>query len=218
MAKPKLLDLCCGAGGAAMGYHRAGFDVVGVDLVPQPHYPFKFYRLDAVAFARLYAGDFAAVHASPPCQRHTAITKGTNAAKHAAYPELIAPIREQLKLAGAPYIIENAVSAPLVSPVMLCGIMFGLRVIRHRLFECSWPADAPAHIEHDDLTGNWRHGKANRGRYFAVYGTGGSRGTLAQWRAAMGIGWMTKAELREAIPPAYTKYLGQQLLHQVVAA
>lgn len=201
-----------------MGYYRAGWEVHGVDIKPQPHYPFKFTKFDAVSFARAYAGDYDAVHASPPCPRYSTMTKGTNAARLESYPDLIDPLRQILKMAGGPYIIENVQSAPLISPVTLCGLMFALRVFRHRLFETSWAADSPAHIAHDSITGNWRHGQANRGKYFAVYGTGGSRGTVQQWRAAMGIGWMTKPELALAIPPAYTTYLGKQMVHQLRGA
>jgi DNA (cytosine-5)-methyltransferase 1 len=139
--KPRVLDLFCGAGGASMGYHRAGFEVVGVDLVPQPHYPFVFVQADALTYP---LDGFEVVVASPPCpgySRATAFHRGARA-KH---PLLIEPIRERFKAQGVPYVIENVEGAPLLHPILLCGTMFGLRSIRHRLFESNVPLLQPHH-------------------------------------------------------------------------
>src|SRR3990167_5832997 len=129
----RLLDLFCGAGGAAMGYHRAGFDVVGVDINPQPRYPFEFHQADALTFP---LDGFDAIHASPPCQAYTAMRRlGKNAGSNA--PELVDPIRSRLVGSGVPWVMENVVGSPLLNPLMLCGSSFGLGVQRHRLFEGS---------------------------------------------------------------------------------
>ena len=139
--KPRLLDLFCGAGGAAMGYHRAGFEVVGVDNRPQPNYPFEFWQRDALLVLRTCDPfDFDAIHASPPCQAFTAYQRTCNVGD---YPDLIAPVRELLKATGLPYVIENVHGAPLLESVVLCGSQFDLDVQRHRLFETNWPLDAP---------------------------------------------------------------------------
>jgi len=143
--KPKALDLFCGAGGASMGIFRAGFDVTGVDIAPQPRYPFEFRQGDALA-ADLRGYDF--VWASPPCQRYT---RAQNAAKNAhAHPDLVAPIRAKLEAWGGPWIIENVVGAPLVNPLTLCGLAFGLNVKRHRLFESNCFLLAPPCPSHDE--------------------------------------------------------------------
>lgn len=124
MTKPKLLDLFCGAGGAAMGYHRAGFEVTGIDINPQPHYPFKFIQADAMTYP---LGGFDCYHASPPCQRYSILTRGLHQDRIENYPDLIAPIRDRLLHTGKPYVIENVEGARklLINPVKLCGTMFG---------------------------------------------------------------------------------------------
>src|SRR3990172_8007103 len=148
----KLLDLLCGAGGAAMGYHRAGFDeIVGVDFKPQKHYPFTFVQADALEYVAAHGREFDAIHASPPCQRYSNMTKrwgiGIN------HPNLIGPVRERLQEIGIPYVIENVKGAPLENPVMLCGSMFGrgaseYGLRRHRYFEASFTLWAPASCAH----------------------------------------------------------------------
>lgn len=145
--KPRLLDLFCCAGGAAMGYHRAGFDVIGVDIEKRPRYPFPMLRCDVLDMDYRFLRTFDAIHASPPCQAHSDLAKrNKNADK---WPKLIPPTRKMLREAGVPYIIENVEGAPLIDPVVLCGTMFpGLRVLRHRLFECSFPVQAPPHGKH----------------------------------------------------------------------
>jgi DNA (cytosine-5)-methyltransferase 1 len=202
-----------------MGYHRAGFEVVGVDFMPQPRYPFEFYRAEALRFlAKGGRSDhlhvFDAVHASPPCQRWSDLAKrNRNADK---WPDLIAPTRELLEATGLPYVIENVEGAPLHDPITLCGASFPeLRVIRHRLFESNIPLVAPEHKPHP-LVFTHDKRKAHYGKldqdtaYVQV--TGGGNCTVANKRDAMGIDWMTGAELNEAIPPAMTEWIGTQLL------
>ena len=214
----KLLDLFCGAGGAGMGYHQAGFDVVGVDCEPQPNYPFDFYQGDALAYLLEYGHEFDAIHASPPCQGYSALGKGTNANSH-KHPKFIDSTRQLLKATGLPYVIENVPQSPLENRITLCGEMFGLGVIRHRWFESNVLVMQPEHIPHRGLVRGWRHGKMQDGPYLAVYGRGGYKGTLDEWRRAMGIDWMTRvAEFNNAIPPAYTKYMGQWLAMAVIGA
>jgi DNA (cytosine-5)-methyltransferase 1 len=223
MRKPLLLDLFCGGGGAAAGYFQAGFEVLGVDLHPQPHYPYTFLQMDALEFlselnpATTRAGGrrFVAVHASPPCQHHTALAKGTNANQY-THPELIEPTRELLAATGLPYVIENALTAPLRDPVMLCGEMFRLPLLRHRLFETNWFLPQPEHPPHRGRVAGWRHGVKYDGPYIAVYGNGGGKGSLEDWQAGMEIDWIpTKTVLCECIPPAYTRYVGKYLLGEL---
>jgi site-specific DNA-cytosine methylase len=130
--KPRLLDLFCGAGGAGMGYHRAGFEVVGVDIAPQPHYPFEFHQGDALEYLAAHGHEFDAIHASPPCQRYSSIQRITKN-KH-KWPDLVDPVRQLLIKSGKPYVIENVQGAPLRVDAFMCGSMFGLGMIRHRIF------------------------------------------------------------------------------------
>ena len=208
-AKPRLLDLFCGAGGAAKGYADAGFEVVGVDLAFQPHYPYEFHQADALRFP---LDGFDVVHASPPCQAYSDLQKRTGR----LYPRLIGPVRERILKVGIPYVIENVEGAPLRDPLMLCGTMFPeLRVLRHRLFESSVSLTAPPHGKHplvftyDKRKGHY--GKLDQDTAY-VQVTGGGNCTVANARAAMGIDWMTKDELNEAIPPAYTRWIGELLV------
>jgi DNA (cytosine-5)-methyltransferase 1 len=204
----KVLDLFCGAGGASMGLHRAGFDVTGVDIKPQKNYPFRFIQADALTVS-LRGYDF--IWASPPCQRYSAgAAKWGTAQKH---PDLIRVIRERIG-ADRQYVIENIVPAwpYLIRPVLLCGQMFKLGVFRHRLFESSF-----ALMVHDDPQ---HDGHIGDGRYHTVTGHSGGRssrdgwvgGSVADWRKAMGIDWMTGAELSQAIPPAYSEFIGKQAI------
>jgi DNA (cytosine-5)-methyltransferase 1 len=237
----KLLDLFCCAGGAAMGYHRAGFDVYGVDLDPQPRYPFAFHQGDAIAvLSRLIDGgsvtftrndgelpevltlaDFDAIHASPPCQLFTSAPSNK-----ANFHDLVNPVRELLHQVGVPWVIENVVGAPMVEPAVLCGTQFGMRaddvdgvplkLVRHRLFESNVHLSAPTACNHDRtvLTAS-------------VYGAGG--GWTPQHRDSdarrggyipatsviqklMGIDWMSKHEMSESIPPVFTEHVGGQLM------
>lgn len=210
----RLLDLFCCAGGAAMGYHRAGFEVVGVDVAPQPRYPFAFIQADALSLDMRFIRSFDAIHASPPCQRFSDLAKRNGNAD--AWPDLVGPIRDLLVASGLPYIIENVEGAPLIDPVMLCGTMFPeLRVIRHRLFESNISLTAPAHGKHP-LVFTMDKRKAHYGKLnewtSPVQVTGGGNCSKAAAADAMGIDWMTKNEMNEAIPPAFTEHLGRQLM------
>jgi DNA (cytosine-5)-methyltransferase 1 len=236
--RPRLLDLFCGAGGAAVGYHRAGFDVVGVDIKPQPNYPFTICVDDALDFLRrLIDGDmphgwsnmsidgsefcnFDAIHASPPCQFYASLSKGE-------HWRSIPPTRELLQQTGLPYVIENIQDAAwdMHDPARLCGSMFGLHVRRHRLFEASVPLMVPS-CHHNNYT---RRIKAYYGKKGWVAWTPAAaqvqkqgrtpllRGSVADAPGDMGIDWMTWDELREAIPPVYTELIGHQLLQHIHA-
>jgi DNA (cytosine-5)-methyltransferase 1 len=214
--KPRLLDLFCGAGGAAMGYHRAGFEVVGVDIKPQPRYPFEFIQADALWWiGKNGAWEFDAIHASPPCQTHVKGMAAVNRAlgREYAHVNLIPETRELLRATGLPYVIENVVGAPLENPVRLCGSSFNLAVRRHRLFECSFPLLVPP-CDHSRQNGDhWTsfrpNGETRRSKVVQVYGQAAER---HEWGPAMGIDWMTYAELAEAIPPAYTEFIGEALM------
>lgn len=203
-----MLDLFCGAGGAAMGYHRAGFDVVGVDIEPQPHYPFAFHEGDAFGFLDDLDGDFdyfAVVHASPPCQRY--IRSGN--VDRERHPDLLPETRRRLIETGLPFVIENVPGAPMRPDVQLCGSMFGLSVRRHRWFESN------ALLSPWTLACN--HSYPVAGVYGHPHGANGAApgmlpGDRDTWAAAMGIDWMTAAELADAIPPAFSEHVGRQLL------
>jgi DNA (cytosine-5)-methyltransferase 1 len=215
--KLRILDLFCGAGGAGVGYNQAGFEITGVDIKPQPHYPFKFIKDDATSLSPEFIKTFDVVHASPPCQAYSDLAKrNKNADK---WPRLIEPIRELFIKCEIPYVIENVEGAPLHKPVILCGTMFPqLRVIRHRLFEANFPIKVPPHGEHPlvhtfDKRKN-HFGKTDEWKDF-VQVTGGGNCTLAAASEAMGIYWMTKTEINEAIPPAYTRFIGVQLVEYI---
>lgn len=210
----RLLDLFCGAGGAAMGYARAGFDVVGVDIAPQPNYPFEFHQADALTFP---LKGFDMVHASPPCQRFSDLAKRNGNSDD--WPDLIDPIRQRLIEWGGLWVIENVEGAPLIDPIKLCGTMFsGLRVIRHRLFESDYPLVAPGHGKHPLVfTHDKRkthYGQLEQNTSF-IQVTGGGNATIANKRAAMGCEWMNNHELNEAIPPAYTEWIGRRILEHI---
>lgn len=206
---PRLLDLFCGAGGASMGYYRAGFEVVGVDKEPMPNYPFEFHRGDALSYP---LDGFDAIAASPPCQAYSTLNRFNGV----EYPDLYEPTRERLEAAGVPWVIENVIGAPYRSGVVLCGSMFGLRVRRHRNFETSFLVFPPAcdHAAQGRPTGVYGHGQ--------FYWENGEK----QWRnvpraeaeEAMGIDWMSRAELSEAIPPAFTEFIGLALLNVLEVA
>lgn len=209
--KPKLLDLFCGAGGASMGYHRAGFEVEGVDIKPQPHYPFKFYQADALEFP---LEGYDAYHASPPCQRFSQAVKKKDRVNH---PDYIVAIRQRLGATNKPFVIENVPRAPLFNYFTLCGSSFGLPIRRHRIFEsnifvptfrcshtefprkyrCAWNRETPLRVL--SISGGYQHGIS-----------------LEEHKVAMGIDWEIKYnELSQAIPPAYTEYIGKYLLESL---
>jgi len=259
--RPLLLDLFCGAGGAAMGYYRAGFDVVGVDNRPQPRYPFTFVQADALEYCRAYGRYFAAIHASPPCQlysRTAKILEGKGLINR--HPDLVSPTRVALQATRCPYVIENVPGAPLINPVELCGTQFSLRVYRHRLFESSMSLQGLPHVSHGRSAGKGILGiyagrveiKGSR-RTPYVAGSGrthyrpetvsldegaramgmtkmgrppqpntmlhivGHFSDVQAGREALGACWMTRDELSQAIPPAYTEYIGQQLLAYIAS-
>lgn len=217
----KVLDLFCGKGGATRGYQLAGHHVVGVDLLDSAGYIGDDYcQGDAVAYALAHAREFDFVHASPPCQGFSTCTPDVHRAK---YPDLITPIRRILTDAGVPFVIENVIpaikAAPMKRHLVLCGEMFGLRVIRHRVFEFgNIPALlSPTHLPHNP-GGTKGAGRRSRGTYsaegyyFGVYGSGADRGSIREWQDAMEIDWMTQRhELAESIPPAYTRYIGERV-------
>lgn len=216
MSRPLLLDLFCGAGGAAMGYHRAGFDVVGVDIEPQPRYPFDFVRDDALAFlgrevAWRFECRFVAVHASPPCQRYCAPSQYNG--NRDEYPDLVDPTRALLLALGLPYIIENTPGAPLVDPIVLCGQTFGLPIYRHRLFESSEPITPLAHSTHERRCSRNGVIPTEARPFMTITGGKHSKAWTRAAAQAMGVEWMqTTREVCEAIPPAYTEHIGRQLL------
>lgn len=210
-----VLDLCCGVGGASVGYHRAGFTVFGVDLNPQPDYPhtFKQMNIREITAYNLKISGAAFIHVSPPCQAHTALTKGTN--QGAQYQDHLEYAREICRESGIPYVLENVQGAPLRRDMILCGETFGLQVIRHRIFEFgNMPTPpAPTHKPHRGRVAGMRHGIWYTGPYYAVYGEGGGKGTVAEWRHAMGIDWTwNRKSIAEAIPPAYTEYIGHHVM------
>lgn len=214
--KPRLLDLFCGAGGCAAGYQRAGFHVVGVDIHPQPRYcGDEFHQADALTFP---LDGFDVIHASPPCQAHSDLKHMWNAKKHI---DLVPKTRERLIASGLPFVIENVCGAPLLNPLILCGTMFGLQtedgqaeLWRHRKFESNMVLTT--------------HGPCNHRKLSRVIGVYGGHGrdrrrsvntqnfTVQQRREAMGIDWMNGSELSQAIPPAYTEYIGHQLMRAVI--
>lgn len=209
--KPRLLDLFCCQGGAAMGYRLAGFEVVGVDLDPQPRYPFEFYQADALEFIAEHGHEFDAIHASPPCQRYSKAQR----IQGREHPDLIGPTRSAMERTGLPYVIENVEDArgELRDPVTLCGAMFGLATYRHRLFETGggFELGHPRHPRH--LAPLAKMGRPVRPGEF-MHIVGNFSGVQAA-RDLMGMPWASRDGLREAIPPAYTEYIGRELLARV---
>jgi DNA (cytosine-5)-methyltransferase 1 len=217
----KILDLFCKAGGCSTGYFNAGFEVVGVDIEPQPNYSFTFIQGDALEILRdrEFISQFDAIHASPPCQAYSRV-QSLGRARNGSYSEhadLVDVTRELLIESGKPYVIENVVGAPLHKPIMLCGSMFdGLKVYRHRIFESNIALYAPPHYPHRDKTPSAGNGISPKG-FISICGTGGVKGMNSKeiidyWSMAMGIDWMNRKELAQAIPPAYTKWIGKQLM------
>lgn len=210
--RPLILDLFCGAGGAAAGYDAAGFDILGVDIEPQPHYPFEFIQCDWEEFLLDHGiVNFRAIHASPPCQAYTVAQTLQPGKEH---PRLIPYVRSLLRETKKPYVIENVPGAPMIRPALVCGLALGLGVKRHRLFECSFPVTTPPCPP--GHPGEWYtvFGRSVRKRGKAITDPDGRTG-IDIGRRAMGIEWMTRAELSEAIPPAYTELIGKQLMEHL---
>jgi DNA (cytosine-5)-methyltransferase 1 len=204
MRKLRALDLFCCAGGAGMGLHRAGFEVVGVDIRPQPRYPFEFHQADALTFP---TDGFDFIWASPPCQAYSWSAKRWKDVERA---DLLDPIRQRLLKQPAPFVIENVVGAPLRVDLVLTGQMFGLRVIKRRHFELHgfWTMQPP----------NVKPGRIGFGPddFVTVAGHGGDgSGRLSNWQDATGIDWMTKPEMAEAIPPAYSEFIGKAAIQHI---
>lgn len=199
----RLLDLYCCQGGAAAGYHATGFDITGIDLNPQPRYPYRFHQADAIAYLQTHGSEYDAIHASPPCQAHSNAWRIR--ARH--HPDLIADTRDALNNTGRPWIIENVVGAPLNNPIELCGAMFELRTYRHRIFESNIGITAPPHPQHTHPTVKMGRALHEGDWYHAV----GNFSNVAYIRADMGVHWMNRDGIRESIPPAYAQHLGAQL-------
>lgn len=212
----RILDAFCRKGGAGRGYQLAGFDIVGVDIEDHADgYPGEFVQGDAVDFIRRYGKDFDAIHASPPCQANIAITAGNRKREgwEDKHVNLLPDTRSALP-AGVPAILENGPSKNIRKDIVLCGEMFGLGVLRHRAFEIHgpWMPEKPKLPKHRGRVRGWRHGVFYDGPYVAVYGKGGGKATVAEAQTAMGIDWMDDIEdLNEAIPPAYTQWIGERL-------
>lgn len=207
-----------------MGYHQAGFEVVGVDIQPRPYYPFEFHQANAldVLADKNFMSRFDAVAAGPPCQAKCALTVGTNASRGwgRTHVDLVARTRELLDATGLPYVIEQPDGrANVRKDVSLCGEMFGLGVIRHRNFELGrWTTGRPKHPRHRGYVRGWRHGVYRDGPYIAAYGKGGGKATEAEMQEAMRIHWTpVREELTEAIPPAYGRWLGERLMAHLAA-
>lgn len=194
-----------------MGYHRAGFtEIVGVDLTPQPHYPFTFIQGDALEFLAKYGAEFDAIHASPPCQRFTQAQR----LQQREHPDLLTPTLGLLATIGKPWVVEKVVGAPMPGAVLLCGLSLGVKVKRHRLFAASFPIKGTVCP------------KGHPGEWFTVFGGGAAklkwdnrrRATASEAKAAMGIDWLPRDKLSQAIPPAYTEFVGCQLVAHLQGA
>lgn len=194
-----ILDTFCGEGGAAVGLKWAWpeAEILGIDAAPKPRYPFTFRQDDAINFIRQYGAQFDFIWASPPCHAYSWATSGWG---HDRYLDLVAPTREALLSTGKPYIIENVLGAPLFHSIMLCGTMFNLRVFRHRIFEANFKIPQPVHPSHDGRVSK------NKYDYKAVVG---HHAGVKYWADAIGIHWMSREGITQAVPPRYSEYLGQ---------
>lgn len=210
MTRPLALDLFCKAGGASMGLHRAGFDVIGVDIEPQPRYPFRFVQADALK-PPFDLSRFDFIWASPHCQRYTALRSIEDMS---GYPDQIPAVRLLLASVSTPTVIENVVGAPLRADLTLCANAFGLRCYRHRVFECSFPVQQPAHPKHVKRVN--RRGE-NRVQHWLSGGHITITGDIGSYIGpeAMGIDWMNGNELSQAIPPAYSEFIGRAALAHI---
>lgn len=222
MRPRRLLDACCRKGGAAAGYIRAGFEVDGVDVEDHGDaYPGRFIQGDAIEFIREHGKDYDAIHISSPCQANIPITAGNRGRKgwednHVDLLPAFRAVTRRHVWGWTPVVMENGPSPKIRKDIVLCGETFGLGVIRHRAFEVNTPTGVlvqPTHQKHRGRVRGWRHGEYFDGPYVAVYGQGGGKATVLEAQVAMGIPWMDKIEdLNEAIPPAYTEWIGARLL------
>ncbi len=202
--RPRLLDLFCGAGGCSVGYERAGFEVVGVDIAPQKNYPFEFILADATVYP---LDGFDAVHASPPCQDHMLTPH-----KPHGTGWMLDHTRQRLLAQDAPWVIENVPGAPMRADFRICGCQVGLELRRERWFETSWHAFqfAEPHNHPHPVPSVVGHGTPSWVRKQLGYNP-----TIVDYRASMGIDWMNRNELSQAIPPAYTELVGRALMAQL---
>lgn len=218
--KPRLLDAFCGLGGAAKGYQDAGFFVIGCDIKPQPDYcGDEFIQADAIRWMIKNRRRFDAVHASPPCQDHSLLTQGNRArGLFDNHQNLIPATRRALERTEKPWVMENVPQAPMRADLELCGLMFGLNLFRHRIFEMSgFTVTQPEHVPHGDRRVlGYRHGVLQQGDIIGAYGNGGMKGTLALWQEALGIDWSRSWKgLAQSIPPKYTELIGRHLLEKL---
>jgi len=218
MSKMRLLDLFCCAGGASMGYHLAGFEVIGVDHKPQPNYPFQFFQHDAVDFMKRWGREYDFIHASPPCQGYSNHTKEdseyVNHSKGKDEPRLIQTIRELIP-GDTPYVIENVIGAKkeLIKPFQLCGVMFGLPFARHRLFESNLNIIPPHHPNCKGIAKQYALENNIDYRDMSITGKSRRSGCIDTWKELMQMPWAGRAwEVTEAIPHVYAKYIGEQVL------
>jgi DNA (cytosine-5)-methyltransferase 1 len=224
MEKIRLLDLCCGAGGCSVGYKLAAnelgidIEITGVDVVAQKNYPFKFVQDEALSFLVKEGRGFTHIHASPPCQEYVHNSNARTAAKRDGSKSILLDLRAAMYYIELPGVMENVMGSPLIKDIVLDGRMFGLKVVRRRSFETiNWFALKPG-------VPVYRPGMVMRGECMVVAGHGGNKNrwgndwkiegksVLDKRRLAMGVNWMTNKEIVEAIPPAYTKYIGLQFL------
>ena len=210
--KPKLLDLYCGGGGAGRGYELAGFDVTGVDNVPQPKHRGKVILSDAIEYVLRHGHEYDFIHASPPCQAYS-LASMQHRKSGRVYPDLIAKTREALQKTGKPYCIENVPGAPLLNPITLCGSMFQsatggiLRTYRHRLFESNLPLTAPPCFHNYPQAKMGRRAKPGEFIQFVGHYT-----DAEIVREMLGLEWLSKNEIAQCVPPQYTEFLGRQVL------
>jgi DNA (cytosine-5)-methyltransferase 1 len=203
----KLLDLYCGAGGAAKGYADAGFEVTGVDIIEQPRYPYKFIQAEAIDYVTKHLDEYDVIHASPPCQPFTKMSACRPGRKQ-QFKDLIFETR--LAIESKPYVIENVPASPLIDPIQLCGWSFGRELYRHRLFESNMELDEKKHARHvkpGSRAGHWKPGE--------IISISGHFGPMWLAREVMEIDWMRRHEMSEAIPPYYTEFIGMQLIKKL---
>lgn len=220
-----VLDAFCCSGGMGMGFYLAGFNVVGVDIDHQPNYPFEFHRADAVEFIRENGGDFDLLHGSPPCQAHSPL----NAYNHKTYPQLIGPTRESMEFVGGPRVIENveAARSELRDPELFCGPMFGLKVRRHRLMETNWPLAVPEHPKHVELCTRNGYLPTPERPFMSIHGGKHSRAWQNAACDALDMPWIRVErggdvklgirEVCEAIPPAYSQWIGHRAAEHILS-